>query len=177
MPIRRIPLLLALVFLATSIPATAEFYTDWLWFQEVGYLPVFVRQLSARGTIGIVTAAIVLLFLWLNLRLALRSLRRREFRISTPDGPRVISVDSGRIRSFMYAAALIVSVLMGLFAASRWETWLYSMNAVPFGRPDPVLGHDISFYLFKLPLLEQVEGLALMTVVLAFAGVVAAHFA
>jgi uncharacterized membrane protein (UPF0182 family) len=177
MPFRRIPLLLLLVFLVTSIPATAEFYTDWLWFQEVGYLPVFVRQLSARGTIGIVTGAIVLLFLWLNLRLALRTLRRREFTISTPDGPRVISVDSGRIRSFMFAGALIVSVLMGLFSASRWETWLYSMNAVPFGRPDPILGYDISFYLFKLPLLEQVEGLALMTVVLAFAGVVAAHFA
>jgi uncharacterized membrane protein (UPF0182 family) len=68
-------------------------------------------------------------------------------------------------------------VLIGLFSASNWETWLYYLHAVPFGRPDPILGRDISFYLFKLPLLEQLEGLALMTVVLAFAGVVAAHFA
>ena len=177
MPFRRIPILLALVFLATSIPATAEFYTDWLWYQEVGYQQVFVRTLSARGTIGLVTGGIVLLFLWLNLRLALRSLRRREFTISTPDGPRVISVDSGRIRSVMFAGALIASVLMGLFSASNWETWLYYLHAVPFGRPDPILGRDISFYLFQLPLLELIEGLALMTVVLGFAGVVAAHFA
>ena len=177
MPFRRIPILLALVLLATSIPATAEFYTDWLWYQEVGYQQVFVRSLSARGTIGLVTSGIVMLFLWLNLRLALRSLRRREFTISTPDGPRVISVDSGRIRSFMFAGALIASVLMGLFSASNWETWLYYLHAVPFGRPDPILGRDISFYLFQLPLLELIEGLALMTVVLGFAGVVAAHFA
>jgi uncharacterized membrane protein (UPF0182 family) len=177
MPFRRIPILLALVFLATSIPATAEFYTDWLWYQEVGYQQVFVRTLSARGTIGLVTGGIVLLFLWLNLRLALRSLRRREFTISTPDGPRVISVDSGRIRSVMFAGALIASVLMGLFSASNWETWLYYLHSVPFGRPDPILGRDISFYLFQLPLLELIEGLALMTVVLGFAGVVAAHFA
>jgi len=177
MPFRRIPILLALVFLATSIPATAEFYTDWLWYQEVGYQQVFVRTLSARGTIGLVTGGIVLLFLWLNLRLALRSLRRREFTISTPDGPRVISVDSGRIRSVMFAGALIAAVLMGLFSASNWETWLYYLHAVPFGRPDPILGRDISFYLFQLPLLELIEGLALMTVVLGFAGVVAAHFA
>src|SRR5262245_60509154 len=161
MPLRRLPILLVLLLVATGIPATAEFYTDWLWFQEVGYLPVFVRQLSARGTIGIATGGIVLAFVWLNLRLALRSLRRREFTISTPDGPRVISVDSGRIRTFMFAGALIASVLIGMFSASRWETWLYSMNAVSFGRPDPILGHDISFYLFRLPLLEQIEGLAL----------------
>ena len=177
MPFRRIPILLALVFLATLIPATAEFYTDWLWYQEVGYQQVFVRSLSARATIGMITGGIVLLFLWLNLRVALRSVRRREFTISTPDGPRIISVDSGRIRSVMFAGALIAAVLIGLFSASNWETWLYYLHAVPFGRPDPILGRDISFYLFKLPLLEQLEGLALMTVVLAFAGVVAAHFA
>jgi uncharacterized membrane protein (UPF0182 family) len=177
MPLRRIPILLILVFLATGIPATAEFYTDWLWYQEVGYLQVFVRTLSARGTIGILTGGFVLLFLWINLRFALQSLRRRDFTISTPDGPRVISVDSGRIRTLMRAAALIVAVLVGLFSASQWETWLYYLHSVPFGRPDPVLGRDISFYLFSLPLFEQIEGLALLTVILGTAGAVAGHFA
>ena len=63
MPFRRLPILLALLFLATGIPTTAEFYTDWLWYQEVGYQQVFVRSLSARATIGLIIGGIVLLFL------------------------------------------------------------------------------------------------------------------
>ena len=37
-----------------------EFYTDWLWFQEVGYAPVFLRVLALRGglflTVSLVNA-------------------------------------------------------------------------------------------------------------------------
>ncbi len=41
-----------LVLLITGIPATAEFYTDWLWFQEVGFEKVFVRSLAAQSLVG-----------------------------------------------------------------------------------------------------------------------------
>ena len=38
------------------------------------------------------------------------------------------------------------------------------VHAVPFGRVDPVLGRDISFYLFRLPMLELLHGIALTTI-------------
>jgi uncharacterized membrane protein (UPF0182 family) len=176
-PFRRLPILLLIVVVLTGIPAFAEFYTDWLWYNEVGYEQVFLRSLSARATTGLLTSLVVFLFLWLNLRIALRQLRRREFTITTPEGPRIISVDSGRVRSVMLAGALVAAVLVGLYSGSRWDTWLYYFNATPFGRPDPVLGRDIGFYIFQLPLLELLHGLALLTVILAAAGVVGAHFA
>ena len=44
--------------------------------------------------------------------------------------------------------------------AAEWETWLYFLNATPFGRADPILGRDIGFYVFTLPLLERVHGSA-----------------
>ena len=40
-------------------------------------------------------------------------------------------------------------------------------NAVPFSSSDPILGLDVSFYLFQLPFLQFVQNLALMIVVLA----------
>jgi uncharacterized membrane protein (UPF0182 family) len=170
-------LLLVGIVLLTGIPSFAEFYTDWLWYRELGYEQVFLKSLSARATTGITVGIVAFLVLWLNLRLSLRLLRRREFAIATPEGPRVITVDTGRLRSLIYTAAFIAAVLIGLFSASSWATWLYALHATPFGRTDPVLGRDIAFYLFHLPLLDLIHGIALTTVLLAIAGVAGSHVA
>ena len=179
MPLRLsgMPLLVLLFLVATSIPAFAEFYTDWLWYQEVGFREVFVRALSARAATGLLTGLAVFAILWLNLRLALRTLRRRDFTITTPDGPRVVSVDTTRIRSLAFAGAAVVSLLVGLYASSHWDTWLYYLHAVPFGRVDPILQRDVAFYVFSLPLFEHLHGLALLVVLLSGAGVLASHVA
>ena len=177
---RRIPrglLFVLAIALFAGIPSFAEFYTDWLWFREVGYEDVFVKSLSARATTGTIVGTAVFVVLWLNLRLSLRLLRRREFAISTPEGPRVITVDTTRLRSLIYAAALGAAILIGLYSAASWSTWLYALNATSFGRTDPVLGRDIAFYVFRLPALELVYGIALTTVLLAIAGVGGSHVA
>ncbi len=177
---QRFPRLLLFVggiFLLTSIPSLAEFYTDWLWYQEVGFEQVFLKSLSARATTGTLVAVAVFTILWLNLRISLRQLRRREFTISTPEGPRIITVDTGRLRSVIYLAAVAISGLMGVVAAASWSTWLYALHATSFGRVDPVLGRDIGFYLFRLPLLELIHGMALSTTLLAIAGVAGTHVA
>ena len=173
----RLLLIVAALVVFTGIPSFAEFYTDWLWYQELGYEQVFLKSLSAQATTGMAVGAVVFVILWLNLRLSLRLLRRREFAIATPDGPRIITVDTGRLRSLVYAAAFVAAVLIGLYSASSWATWLYAIHAVPFGRTDPVLGRDIAFYVFQLPMLELVHGIALTTVILTIAGVAGSHVA
>ena len=170
-----VPLLLLLLLLGTAVPALVEFYTDWLWYREVGYEQVFLRALTARTITGFGTGVIVLGVLWGNLRLALRTLRNREFTISTAEGPRVVSVDTRRIRSMVFAGALIVSVFVGLYSASHWDTWLYFLNAERFDRADPVLQRDVSFYVFSLPLYEHLQSLALFVLILSIAGVFGAH--
>jgi uncharacterized protein len=179
MPLRlsRFSLLLVAVVVLTGIPSFAEFYTDWLWYQELGYEQVFLKSISARATTGTAVGVVVFVVLWLNLRLALRSLRRREFAIATPEGPRIITVETGRIRTIIYFAALAAAVLTGLYSASSWAEWLYALNATPFGRTDPVLGRDIGFYIFHLPVLELIHGITLATVLLAIVGVAGAHVA
>jgi uncharacterized membrane protein (UPF0182 family) len=173
----RFSLLIVGVVALTGIPSFAEFYTDWLWYRELGYEQVFLKSLSARATTGMTIGVTVFVILWLNLRLSLRLLRRREFAIATPEGPRVITVDTGRLRSLIYTAAFIAAVLIGLYSASSWATWLYALHATSFGRTDPILGRDIAFYLFRLPLLELLHGIALATVLLAIAGVAGSHVA
>src|SRR5579871_665942 len=33
------------------LPSVVQFYTDWLWFGEVGYQSVFLRTLNAEGVV------------------------------------------------------------------------------------------------------------------------------
>ena len=95
--------------------------------------------------------------------------------IATPQGPQTIMVDPRTIRPLALIAAGIVSVLIAIYAGGRWETWLYFLNATPFGKTDPILGRDIGFYVFTLPLLEMIQGLLFLVVFLMAAVAVAAY--
>jgi len=159
MSMKKLPVLLALVLLVTGVPAVATFYTDWLWFKELGYEQVFVRSLTAQTLVTVISGVVVFALLAGNLVLALRSLRPRAFRIATSQGPQTIMMDPSSIRPFALGAVGIVSVLTALYAGGQWETWLYFLNATPFGKTDPILGRDIGFYVFTLPLLEMIQGL------------------
>ena len=157
---RRLPFFALLLLLVMGVPATAEFYTDWLWFQEVGYESVFVRSLAAQSLVATLTGLVVFVLLAANLLVALRSLRPRPFMIATPQGPQTVMMDPASIRPLALAAVGLVSLLTAIYAGARWQTWLYFFHATPFGKADPILGRDVSFYVFTLPLLEIVQGLA-----------------
>jgi uncharacterized membrane protein (UPF0182 family) len=72
-------------------------------------------------------------------------------------------------------AAGLAALLIGLYAGGRWETWLYFWYGVPFGDADPILGRDIGFYVFTLPLLELVHAVLLLTLGLAAAACAGAY--
>src|SRR5688500_1709884 len=136
----RVPALLLVILLVIGIPAAAEFYTDWLWFQEVGYEQVFLRSLTVQA---ILTAAVGLLAFALlggNLLLAMRALRPRPFLVATPQGPQTITVDPASLRPLVLLGAAGISLMIGLFAGGQWETWLYYIYRTPFGKADPILG-------------------------------------
>jgi len=159
------------------LPSFATLYTDWLWFVEVGHEQVFLRTLNTRLGMGIVAFAAVFGVLYLNIRLAQRELRRREFTVFGPQGPRTIALDMRKLQPLFHLGAAAVAIFVALYASGRWDTWLMARNAVPFGKVDPVLGYDISFYLFQLPLLHFLHTVAFMTVLLAALAVGLVHFA
>ena len=171
----RARLLLLLIVLLAGIPGFAEFYTDWLWFQEVGFEQVFLRTLTVQSVTTVIAIAIVFAILAPNLLVAGRALRPRRIMIVTQEGPQPVLVDPARIRPIALLAVAALSVAIGYYAGSRWETWLYFWYGVPFGTSDPILGRDIGFYVFTLPALELVHGMLLLTFGLATAIAVAAY--
>ena len=170
MKFRRFPIFLAFIVLTMGLPALAELYTDWLWFGHVGYGQVFLKSLGARALLTGLSAVAVFALLAGNLWLALRVLRPRIVMVTTPQGPQTLTIDARSIRRLATGVAAVFSLLAAFVAGAEWETWLYFLNATPFGRTDPVLGRDIAFYVFTLPLLEGVHQLLLVLTLVAAVG-------
>jgi hypothetical protein len=172
MRLRGLPglLILAMVLLFV-VPSAVAFYTDWLWFQELGYQGIFLRSLNAQGTAFVVTFLAVFLFLHVNLRFA----RRRTFdrpRVVLGTGPdgRTISVESRRLANLAVPLSLAVAFGVGMMGAAMWMSWLTFFNAVPFGDTDPLFLREISFYVYRLPVYQAVRHQALLVSVVALIG-------
>ena len=174
-PVRVLALaVLALLFFAG--PSLVQFYTDWLWFGEVGYQQVFLTMLRAQG--ALFTIAFVISTVWLaaNLRIALATVSDLRPVFTTREGLDVPMPGRQQLRTIVSGLAAAVSVVVALYASSQWETWLAWRNAVPFGQADPILGRDAGFYVFSLPFFEFVRGLAQGLVLLAALGAGALYF-
>ncbi|MBO0725398.1 MAG: UPF0182 family protein [Blastocatellia bacterium] len=166
-------LLPAIAALVVALPAGAGLYTNWLWFQQLGYQTVFTTTLGAKAGLGAAVWLITAALIWLNFKLALRlspvmAGASRHFviegqEIPTPDFPAL----APRLAPLV---ALAVGLFAGISGWGSWETYLRFRHQVPFGETDPIFGHDIAFYFFTLPALEAVSDLLMLIVVVSLVG-------
>ena len=159
---------LALLFLGG--PSLVRFYTDFLWFGEVGYQDVFLTIVRSQASLFTITFVVAVLWLVFNLRLALGSMREGRPIFTTQQGIEVALPGRQQLRTIASAIAMVLAGLIGLYASSQWETWVMWQKAVPFGQQDPILGYDIGFYLFTIPFLQLVRGIAQTLVIMAALG-------
>jgi uncharacterized membrane protein (UPF0182 family) len=153
------------------VPSAVRYYTDWLWFQEVGYASVFLRTLNAQGAVFSTTFLLVFLFLYVNLRVARqRSVFRPRVVIGTGGDGQPIAVDARRVADLATPISLGIALLVALVGASQWLGWLNYFHASDFGTTDPLFGRDVSYYVFDLPIYQLVRQQALGTTVICLLG-------
>ena len=165
-PLRYI-LLLVGILLFLGAPSLVRFYTDWLWFGEVGFQHVFLAMLQSQGTLFTITFVLATAWLVVNLNVALAVIGNVRPVFTTREGIQLTLPGGRQLRSLALGAALLLAALIGLFMAGRWEEWLLWRFGVPFGTQDPILGRDVAFYVFSLPFLRMVHRLTQTLVVLA----------
>jgi uncharacterized membrane protein (UPF0182 family) len=163
-------LLVVAAILLLALPSFATFYTDWLWFTELGYEAVFLRKLNAQAIIFGVAFVAVFVALAVNLRIARQSLQRPHIVFGTGVDGRTIALEGDRLIRLGNLVAVGLALLVAFSAANNWLAWLSFFNATPFGYTDPLFGHDAAFYIFRLPVLLAVQRLALATTILALIG-------
>ena len=162
-------LLLGLVVLLV-VPSSVSYYTDWLWFRELGYEGIFMRSLNAQVVVFGATFAVAFLFLFFNLRFARSYINRPNVVVGTgPDG-RPISIDTSRMTGLALPVAVVLALGIAFSGSRHWLMWLNFFNATSFGQPDPLFGRDASFYVFRLPAWQTVQEQALLISFLTLVG-------
>jgi uncharacterized membrane protein (UPF0182 family) len=166
----RAVILVVLAFLFFVLPSTTQFLVDWLWFEELGYLDVFLTSIYAH--LGIGGGVFLLSMLWLggHLRHALQAASGAPASFTTREGFTIVLPSRDQLRPVALLAAVVASLLVALIAASEWLTILTWWHAVPFAANDPILNRNAAFYIFTLPALDLVRGVALGLVALAALG-------
>lgn len=147
-------LLAALIFVAF---ASARFYTDVLWFQELGIESVLWKSLRTQFFVGLGVGLLTALIVWVNLVIAARLAPPYvpRFDERRPDPLDQLRSSIGPFLKWLRVGlALFIGFLAGLGGSTAWQTILLWRNKVPFGIDDPQFGKDISFYVFELPFWE-----------------------
>ena len=163
----RFSILIAALVVFLAAPSFIRFYTDWLWFGELGYQFVLATMLRSQGSLFTIVFVGMLVWLSLNLRVAVASLTDARPTYTTREGFHVSLPGRRQFSTIANGVAALIALLAGLYAAGEWNVWMAWRNAVPFGQADPLLGRDVSFYVFTLPFLEFVRSLLQLAIVTA----------
>ncbi|MDH3446001.1 MAG: UPF0182 family protein, partial [Deltaproteobacteria bacterium] len=147
-------LFFAIFFLFIFFGEIISLYTDWLWFQEVGFAGVFATILQYKVILAVIFGGAFAVWLYFNVKLAARlpkdavvSDESSEINLPSPD-----LVDP-LVRRWLLPIAIVVGLFAATKAAGQWQSILLFFKWVPFGLEDPLFSRDIGFYIFRLPAL------------------------
>jgi len=160
-PAYRLTIIILAAAILLVVPAAVTFYTDWLWFAEVGYQPVLMRQILAQLALGLGVGVVVFGLVAANLRVKLRSMAQPYLMLGTLQDGRPLVLDRRQLGRIAAAAALFIAFVLGLSASANWLEVLEYLHQTPFGVADPIFGRDVGFYVFSLPALRFIQGWAL----------------
>mgnify|MGYP001191210377 CR=1 FL=1 len=144
-----------IVFVVLVLWWARAVYTDWLWFEHLGYRGVFTKILILKVWLFLAGTLVAGLSLTVSLILG--------FRYSKGPSTLSLSDESNRLIWALLAVGagmtvVIASLVFGSVAQGRWETVLLYFNQIPFGVTDSQFGLDAAFYVATLRLLHFIQG-------------------
>lgn len=169
---------IALFVLITSLRGIAGFYTDYLWFDSLGYESVWRGVLGAQISLAVIFVAAFFVICWVNLYIADRLAPKFP-----PAGPEQEALDrfrdaiGHRTGLFRAGVAFLLALVAGLGMSQEWRSWLLFVNGSSWGANDAQFDTDIGFFVFQLPFLSSLADWAFASILIILVVTVAAHFA
>ena len=151
-------IILIVVVVASLFLALVGFISDFMWFKEMGYVAVFFTQLLTQLKVGIPTFIVVTGLVLLYLR----HLKKSYFaKIASSE-----ATDMKKLSRTTNGLAVIFGVVATAMAVTQlWFEILKFANSTDFDIKDPLFDLDISFYLFKLEFLSQLNEILIGVIV------------
>jgi uncharacterized protein len=177
---KRITLIIVLVALFVflgGLSFAVQMYFDYLWFAELGKTVVFTTALYAKSLLASGMLLIGFLFLFLNFLYANRGPGLIQIGIPTPTGQiTAYTVSSVTVQRLSGLIAALAGMFIAVGEADQWEIVWRWLNRVAFNTKDPVFLHDVSFYFFSLPLVNEIVRVGLILSFIALAGILILYY-
>ena len=149
---------------------------DLFWFTSLGFRAVFTITLLAQIVIflcvWLITFAAIAVSGLIAVRVSherdrLRVVRRSD-QVTEVNLPELIRSLGDRVpwRLIVVGVAAVLAVFVAQGEAGNWDVYLKAFNGVPFGVTEPAFGRDVGFFVFQLPLWQELRDLFLMILVL-----------
>ena len=172
----RMTLVAAAIGTFVILPSLVDFLMEWLWFGAMGYQDVFLRSLKAQAALG---SSVPGWRFWCSTETCgspISSIASPYIVLGSGAGtvqPAMLRRE--QLRQITGIGCAVLSLMVALGVSGEWLTWLQFRHGVPFGIADPILGHDIGFYVFRLPLLDLAAQMALGLLFVSLIGSAAAY--
>jgi len=152
------------------------FYTDWLWFSNLGHEQVLFRAVGAKVWLFLLGALVFAVLAVPNLYAAFRSdaAVRPQGSLGLP--AKTIEQAKKLLIWLTVGATALAALFLAGRPASQWEMILRFLNGVAFNQADPIFQKDFSFYVFTLPALTFGRSWLITVVVLIMAVVAGFHY-
>src|ERR1043165_6037941 len=137
-------------------------YIDSLWFSSIGYAKVYWYKFRLGGLLFLVFFVVSFLiarvpFYFLN-RLLPELTERPKFRVASAEDLKEVNLLPWIYRPGVWILSAAIALLSAISMSQEWAQFALFFLSQPTSIADPIFGKDISFYLFKLPVLELVVG-------------------
>src|ERR1041385_5949208 len=164
-PRRRLGLLIAGAIILAVLLFGSQFlsiYIDSLWFSSIGYANVYWYKFRLGGLLFLIFFVVSFLiarvpFYFLN-RLLPELTQRPKFRVASAEDLKEVNLLPWIYRPGVWVLSIAIALLSAISMSQEWPQFALFLHSQPASIADPVFGKDISFYLFKLPVLELVVG-------------------
>ena len=160
----------AVAFVAfVAIPWFGGFATDWLWFREVHFEPVFLTSLIWRSALFVGGVLVAFGAIYGNVKIATG--HAAGFPALFVDRGGGLRVDISRfVPRLFLGGSVFLAFVTGTSVSTLWMTILMALHGKPVGTADSLFGRDIGFYLFTLPAISGLLSTALILTVLSLVG-------
>lgn len=166
-----------LVGLFLAAGGIARFYTDFLWFDSLGFAGVWRSVLASKIVLSVVFTGFFFTLLFLNLLIADRL--APKFRVPGPEEDflhryqQLVGRRTGLVRA---GVAFAFALIAGAGTSAQWRAFLLFTHAQDFGVDDPQFGMDVGFYIFRLPFLSFVLNWLFASFVIVLVVTAVAHY-
>jgi len=165
------------IALLIAIFAGANFFTEWAWFNQLGYLKAFLLMFFSNFGLRVLIGVIFAVFVYINLSFT-KKLFYKYFKKEKVDSENVETLfkeegqgflnwlDKRKLNWLYIIISLVLGFLFSSVSSELWKIVLKYFNQTPFGTTDPIFNRDIAFYVFSLPFYSFIKEMGMVLIVL-----------